>query len=211
VGEPRDTYLATAAAALQLLARDEVRAVWDGPSALAEMDVAALAGHLARSVLQVESFLDADPPRDGEPLHDVVSYYLDGDDLSDRGTPSNVAVRERGAETAAGGHAVLVDRTASSLDRLHTRLADEPADRRIVAFGHPMLLDDYLRSRLVEMVVHVDDLAVSAAVEPPELPEAGVRAAIGVLVGIAIGRIGTTAAMRALARRERASQTLRAF
>ena len=192
--DTREVYLATATAAIDVLSQREVATGWDRPSALAEMDVAALAGHLARAVLQVEAFLDAEAPSDDAALDDVVSYYLDEDDVSDRSSPSNVAVRQRGAETAADGHAALVDRAASSLARLRERLASEPDDRRIVAFDHPMSLDEYLRTRVVEIVVHVDDLAVSVDLDAPRLPDAGVRDALDLLVAIAIDRIGTTAA-----------------
>lgn len=47
VAQVREVYLDVADAAAQLLAAPEVAARWEEPSALAEMSVRALAGHLA--------------------------------------------------------------------------------------------------------------------------------------------------------------------
>jgi hypothetical protein len=66
-----------------------------------------------------------------------------------------------------------------------------------------MMLDEYLRTRVVELVVHADDLAASIGVElvPPQ--PATCRVAIDVLVDAARIRHGDMAVLRALARRER--------
>jgi hypothetical protein len=66
-----------------------------------------------------------------------------------------------------------------------------------------MLVAEYLRTRLVEFAVHVDDLAVSVGVPTPDLGSAADDEAIDVLVGIARIRHGDVAVLRALARRER--------
>lgn len=60
VAEIRDIYLEAARTAVQLLDSRAVGSAWDAESVLAGMSVGALAGHLARSVLQVEWFLDGD-------------------------------------------------------------------------------------------------------------------------------------------------------
>lgn len=55
----RYEYLATAAVARKLLDRREVQDHWESPSALAELTVAGLAGHLARAVVAGVDYLDA--------------------------------------------------------------------------------------------------------------------------------------------------------
>jgi hypothetical protein len=65
-----------------------------------------------------------------------------------------------------------------------------------------MRLDDYLETRLVELVVHDDDLATSVDV-PTELPGEALELAIDHLVAVARFRHGDLAVVRALARRER--------
>lgn len=206
----RTTYLDAATAACDLLARPEVGQAWDRQSALVHLDVAALAAHLARAVLQVEAFLDhPEPDREAE-LFDAVAYYLADEGLADVSSPSSAAVRERAAGTAAVGHAQLVQDTQATIERLRTRLGAEREDRRVTAFGRPMLLDEYLRTRLVEIAVHLDDLAVSLGFEATDVPP-GADDALDVLVGIALGRMQTIDALRSLTRRERASRVLRAF
>jgi hypothetical protein len=204
----RATYLDAAATAVDLLARPEVAGRWHDASALAQLDVAGLAGHLARAVVQVEAVLDADEPSTDRELFDAVGYYLSIEGLFEPDSPANQDIRLRGLEMAADGHDALVERTRGVLERLKSRLLTESTHRTVEATGHPMLLDEYLRTRLVELAVHVDDLEVSidAANSIPAADEA-----IEVLVQVAVARIGTTSALRALARRERASRALRAF
>jgi hypothetical protein len=66
-----------------------------------------------------------------------------------------------------------------------------------------MLLDDYLPTRLVETVVHADDLAVSTGAARVDFDPRAFDVVIDVLVGTARGRHGDLAVVRALTRRER--------
>jgi hypothetical protein len=65
------------------------------------------------------------------------------------------------------------------------------------------VLDEYLRTRLVELTVHIDDLALSLDVDPPVVPSAAYEVAIGVLVEVGRRRTSDLAVLRALTRRER--------
>jgi hypothetical protein len=56
---------------------------------------------------------------------------------------------------------------------------------------------------VVELVVHVDDLATSLGAEPAPLQPGTSRVAIDALVDVARLRYGDLAVLRALARRER--------
>jgi hypothetical protein len=53
-----DGYLAAAGQAVTLLGEPDVAAAWDQPSALAEMTVSGLAGHLAYQIFMVSAALD---------------------------------------------------------------------------------------------------------------------------------------------------------
>ena len=66
-----------------------------------------------------------------------------------------------------------------------------------------MLLDDYLITRLLEVVVHTDDLAVSLGIEPPDFPRPATAAVIDCLLEVARRRHGDIAVVRAFTRRER--------
>jgi hypothetical protein len=92
----------------------------------------------------------------------------------------------------------------SEIEHLKLRLAGEPEDRRIRVFKDlVLLLDDYLVTRIIELTVHTDDLAVSVGLPTPEFPASATALAIEALVDVAIPRNGDLAVLRALTRRER--------
>lgn len=198
---PRAVYRDCVEAIGPLLRNPAVREKWDEPSALAEMSVSALSGHLIRVLITVESYL-AQP----EPLEEgrqSPAVYFTGVN-SDINSAQNIAIRARGAEEAAGGY----DAVLAEYDRVRAAvleaIRDQPSSRRMSVFGgQVLLLDDYLVTRIVEAVVHVDDLAVSCDIDTPVLPVDAYEYAIRTLVDIARARHGDLAVVRALARRER--------
>jgi hypothetical protein len=167
------------------------------------MSVGALAGHLARSILQVEWFLDGDVT--GTDPVSSVRYYARLVGTTQPDSSLNVGVRARSEETAATGVTTVVRQAEEALDRLRRRLPAEAADRRVAVLHRPgeeMLLDDYLMTRCVELAVHIEDLSLSVGSEV-EAPEAAVAAAVDLLVAAARDRHGDRAVLQALARRER--------
>ena len=195
-------FLDAAATAVDLLERRELAEHWGDDSVLRQFPVAALAGHLFRGMATVGHYLDG--PEPSGPGISAASYFdavVRSADISD---PGNEAVRARGGEAAAGGPAVLAGEARAALERLSSRLARQGPDRRVrVVAGLVMTLDEYLRTRVVELVVHADDLAASVGVAlvPPRPGTTAI--AIEVLVGVARIRHGDMAVLRALARRER--------
>ncbi|MBW3668826.1 MAG: maleylpyruvate isomerase N-terminal domain-containing protein [Actinobacteria bacterium] len=174
------------------------------PSALGEFSVRGLAGHLVRATTSVEAYLDGPEPED-VPIGPAEYYAAAvGDDIDVLASPLHRSIRERGEELAADGHAALVATLDAALDRLHLRLMDERPDRRLRVFkGLVMTLDDYLVTRMVELLVHIDDLAVSVGLPTPEPSPEAVDDAVRVLVDVARLRHGDVAVLRALTRRER--------
>lgn len=196
----RDAFLDTARVARELVASDAVETAWNRPSAVAGMSVGALAGHLSRAITLPEQYLDVDEPADDVSLLTAAEYFASVELTDDL----NAQIRERGAAEAAAGHAALVVRVDESLNRTAARLATERPDRRVASIGgRPSLLDEYLVTRIVELAVHLDDLAVSVEVETPAIPPIGWACALGCLFEIARTRHGDLAVLRALARRER--------
>ena len=120
---------------------------------------------------------------------------------SDLASGINVRVRATSAEEALVGHRAVVGQMDRALERLRARLEGEPEGRLVKARDEVLRLDDYLRTRIIELAVHTDDLCVSIGRETPPLP--GVAVAIEALVEVAILRHGELAVLRALARRER--------
>ncbi|MBW3557995.1 MAG: maleylpyruvate isomerase N-terminal domain-containing protein [Actinobacteria bacterium] len=202
MNDTRTTYLQTAAIAVNLLSRRELGDRWTQPSVLTELEVGELAAHLARAILQVEWFLDM--PEPDPPVITAAEYFRPMVDSGDSSAQVNVGIRERARTTAAGGWARLYLDASRVQDRLGERLQETPPERRVLAFaGRALLVDEYLKTRLVEMTIHIDDLARSLDVPAPALPEHATAVAIAVLVDTARARHGDRAILHALARRER--------
>jgi hypothetical protein len=202
VSDVRSTFLETGRVAADLLARPEVEEAWDAASALPEFTVRGLAGHLLRATGSVAAYLDRPEP-DGEPIS-AARYYAVAVEEPDIHSDVHRAIRQRGEDEAAGGYESVRARSYELLETLAARLASEPPDRKVRAYKDLVLLiDDYLLTRLIELVVHVDDLAVSAGIPAPDLPVDATRLAIDSLVETARLKHGDPAVLRALTRRER--------
>ena len=203
----REVFLECAGASRSVLASQQVSQAWDRMSALDEMSVGSLAGHLMRAVTSVDAYLVALPSEGDDPL-DSAGYFLSIDGLSDGDLHSQLhtAIRSRADQEAHAGPAGVIERWDAAIGRLAARLPEEPQDRVLPALGGRLvLLDEYLVTRLVEMLVHTDDLAVSVGLELPSFPEQANSAAIGCLVEVARRRHGSAALITALTRRERDS------
>lgn len=186
---------------------------FDQPSALAEFPVRGLAGHLMRALTVVEGYLDAPAPASATPAVTAAGYYAAalGRDTADVGSDLNRTIRQRGLESAPQSPGGFPAAWAEASARLRARLSAEPEGRLVAVFGGMVLdLDDYLVTRLVELTVHGDDLAVSLGAAPPPLPPEATALVIATLVEVARLRHGDVAVVRALTRRERdASEALR--
>ena len=205
----KEVFCAAAEATGVLLDEPDLIEGFDGPSALEEFSVRGLAGHLLRAMTSVEGYLDAAEPEadpGGVEAVSAAGYYAAvlGNGTVDINDALNRAVRQRGVESAPGAPEGLSAVWAEAAARLRGRLAAEPAGRRVQVFGGLVLdLDDYLVTRLVELVVHGDDLAVSLGVAPPALDPAATALVIATLVEVARLRHGDAAVLAALTRRER--------
>ncbi|GIF96031.1 maleylpyruvate isomerase N-terminal domain-containing protein [Catellatospora citrea] len=208
----RRHYLDAARAAAELLRDPAVAGAWDRPSALARYTVSGLAGHLAGQVFFAERALRLD--RTGDPPLDILSYY---DRVawmnSGHDDPEHQRIRRGSQASAADGPAALSGRVDAAVAGLPGLLADEPVARtvRLPGWAWSLTYDDFLLSRLVELVVHVDDLAVSVHVPAPPPDPAAAELVIDLLTRVAARRHGPLALVRALTRAERAPAGIAAF
>jgi len=208
----RDDFLSTARSAADLLREPAVAAAWSGPSALPKFTVGGLAGHLAYQILSAQQALTGPVPK--VPTITLLEHYgrvqwIDAG-LDDE---INVRIRDGGDELAGGGAVALAARVDAAVEHLTDDLASA-ADRpvRIPLWGPwTMLLDDMLITRMMELAVHSDDLAVSVGIATPELPQSAVDTVIDLLSRLAVRRHGPTAVLRALSRAERAPDSIAAF
>ena len=212
----RDAFLATAAEARGLIASRPAAAKWHEPSVLDNLDIGAVAGHLARAAFVVVGYLDASDPDLGADAAEL----LTADQYFERVVPPpemseelHAGVRARAAQEAAAGQAALVARLDSTLSDLDERFAAEPPERAVkVAGGLVLPLDEYLVTRMVELVVHCDDLAASIGVPTPQFDPLTMACVIGCMLAMVRARHGDIAVVRGFARRERDTiDAIRAF
>ena len=199
-------------AAAPLLTDPVLKERFDGPSALAEFSVRGLSGHLVRAMTSVIAYLDCPEPGADADVVSAAEYYasvLGGE--SDIDSDFHRAIRQRGVEAAPETPEALPGAWAETAVELRGRLAAERPGRLVQVYGDLVLtLDDYLVTRLIELVVHADDLAASLGVDPPPLPPAATGLVITTLLEVARIRHGDAAVVRALTRRERdTSEALR--
>lgn len=207
------TFLATAEVAERLLDSDEVAARWRDDSALDGYTVGGLAGHLARAVLTVERYLAGTGGVEGAPT-DAAGYLVralgDHDPVA---SDFHGRVRARGEEEAGRGPEELVRLLRDSRAALADQLADlDPGHRVAVLDGTVLSVADYLETRLLELVVHLDDLAVSLGHDRAEgVPADAYATVASVLARVAVQRVGGLETVRSLARRERHPAAVRAL
>lgn len=208
----RDDFLSTARSAAGLLRDPAVAAAWSGPSALPEFTVGGLAGHLAYQILAVPPALAESVPR--EETISLLDHYgrvaWIGAGVDEE---INIRIRRGGERVAAEGPEALAAKVDTAIAELAGGLetaADRPV--RIPLWGPWSLrLDDLLITRMMELAVHADDLAVSVGIATPELPQSAVDTVVDLLSRLAVRRHGATAVLRALSRAERAPATIAAI
>ena len=208
----REMYLDAAEAAATLLAAPEVATSWSEPSALPKLSIRGLAGHLAGQIFFLPAMLAEPVP--SEPVIPIHEYYRRvpwiGSELD---TPFNQAIRAGGEKDAADGPAMLAARVQACVADLRDILPTAPdrAVRRPTWGPWSISFDDFVTSRLLEVVVHSDDLAYSVGIPTPEFPAPAVEAVVDLLARIALRRHGAVNVLRALSRSERAPTSISAL
>lgn len=204
----RDDYLAAAAAAVELLNEPAVAQAWARPSALEDFSVGGLAAHLAA---QIRHVVDARPVSPGAPLSLLENYARAAWAGQGPEHEVNVAIRQAGEKAGSDGPAALLARAAEDLSEARTRVTTAPDGLVVHMAGRDLDFDDFLRTRLMEILVHADDLAASVRLPTPAFPESAAFEVTGLLSRLAVRRHGLTPVLRALARSERAPETVSAF
>lgn len=211
MNELRSTYLESYRA-LRTIAADPVLAErWEMESCLKDFSVKGLAGHvIVRTGWAVLDYLEADVEAGGSPIEGP-EYYAKV--LEQMDSASHEMVRVRGEESAPDGPDALLARFDEASARLEERLESEPEERLVKVFGgHLMRLDDYLVTRMCEILIHADDLAISLDLEPIGFPHEAWVIVLDHLLQVARLTKGDRAVLMAFSRRERdATEALRVF
>ena len=194
----------------EVVTRPEVGKSWDQPSALEGYSVGAIVTHVNAAIGWLGRLLDAPAQPDLRPTPpaDYLGFLHGlkiGPDGADR-HPLHDVLHSQFEQAAGRGWETNRDKFLGLVERLPERLEGESATRLLDL--HPTAplvvpLGEFLRTRVVELVVHGDDLATSAGITPP-LPESAATMAIDVMLAVARTVHGDLTVIRALARRERA-------
>lgn len=212
MGVDAEAFLLAARSAQALIADPAVARAWRQPSSLAGFSVGGLAAHLGGQVLMVAAAVTTDPPQ----LEQVtalehyaraqwVDTEIDGE--------VNLAIRELGEDAASGGHAALLARVEAALSTLESDLPGLAPERGLPtpAGAWALPLPEALLTRVMEIAVHSDDLAVSVGRPTPTLPDAVIHPVLALLAALAARRHGQPAVLRALTRAERTEGSITAF
>ncbi|MDA2806714.1 maleylpyruvate isomerase N-terminal domain-containing protein [Nocardiopsis suaedae] len=164
------------------------------PTRCAPWDVAALAAHTVGALGRVQAALDQEAPPRAEV--DAAGYYAP----DTRFSPEVDADRIDSAVRAAARHRDAAEpgrRLRELWKDLEPRLRDEPPGRVVrTRHGDAMALEDFLLTRVLELVVHGVDLADALGRDPWTSPE-GAEAVESLLFGGA-GRPEGMEALQAL-------------
>jgi uncharacterized protein (TIGR03083 family) len=160
----RDAFEAATRAFVAQVARIDTSAL-DGPG-LGAWDLRALVGHASRSLVTVDTYLDRpaeqlDVPTAPE-YYSAIAPLLAGD--------STAAIEQRGREAGQA----LGDDPAAAIAQLAERVlakvaAADPA-QQIETIAGGMTLEEYLRTRTFELVVHGIDIDRALEREPAPDP-----------------------------------------
>jgi hypothetical protein len=207
----RHAYLTAVDSVADLLARTEVVAAWESPSALPEWSVGGLAGHLAGQAVHTVDRLREEPGSDPIPLDE--HYARAAWVTASVGDEVSAGIRSGGDRMATGGPAGLLADVGAARSLLPELLSSTDPDRPVLIpwQGWSLRRDDFLTTRMMEITVHSDDLAASVGITAPALPDEVLGPVLALLTRLAVRRHGQSAVVSALARAERAPARINAF
>ncbi len=145
---------------------------WDRP-ATDRWTVRELFAHLVRSVTVIVDYLDGDLPREGPGLGDAAGYYRAA--LGAPGVHEGIA--QRGSEAAVAAGADPVPRARAVIAATLDRVATTPDDQVIVHFVGWMPFEQYLVTRVVEVVLHTLDIQLACGL-PPRAPASALEVVV---------------------------------
>jgi hypothetical protein len=194
-----------------LVAAPEVAEAWADESALPGMTVGGLTRHLVSQPECAVEFLRLQPP----PHAPVVSLA----DLSRRTdwfdaaveAAENTSIRDDFNAMAAGGPAHAIALLQHARAGLPASIAAAGPATYVPWQDCTVATDDFLVVRLMEVLVHADDLAASVGLPTPDFDDDVVHPVLALLSMLSAHRHGAAAAVRALSRVERASTPVAAF
>lgn len=174
------------------------------------MSVGALARHLVSQWFNADRLLRA--PAGDTPIAVWDHYARAAWVHASLDQEVNVGIRDGSEELAAEGPEAMLALVAE-LEPALAEVMQAPRTGTVLIpwQGWSLTEGDFLLTRLMEIVVHSDDLAASIGLPTPEFPDDVLTPVLGLLAGIAVRRHGQAAVVRALSRPQRAPASVSAF
>ncbi|HMM96412.1 maleylpyruvate isomerase N-terminal domain-containing protein [Phycicoccus sp.] len=177
--DARRWFGAASDAAVSLVARVPDDA-WERPG-LGEWTVRELVAHLLRAWTTVRDYLGEPRPADGTPLLTAAAYLAQG--LLLPGIHEGVADRARAEVGSLGADPAAAVRAVAGAAR--AVVDAEAGDRLLPTRIGPMRLDDYLRTRALELTLHGLDVCRATGLPVPADLEACTVPALVLLAEVA--------------------------
>ena len=202
----RNVFFGATSSVADLIASPAVGDHWGGWSCLEGFTVGGLAGHVVRSVQALVDLLELPTPEGSRVVTPAEFFGSNKPKGPVLGEPIAKFIVNDGESQAEFGQEAVMETFRELRGKAEEVLGDLTATTVIPTIRVPdgvTSLGIYLTTRVVELVVHGDDLASSVGIDwqPPFLAGA---LAIGILVQIATEQHGTVQVLRVLARSERA-------
>ncbi len=198
---------------IELAVGDLVREAWGDESACAGMTVGGLAHHLLAQTRHVVRGLGTAAAPDA-PVIGLLDHYAQAPWVqASRSGETDPDQDDKDNAAAAAGHERVLADARQALADLPGALA-RPRDPDVVHIpwqGWSLATPDFATTRMMEMVVHGDDLAASVGLPTPEHDPLVVDAVLDLLVHVSLARHGQVALVRALSRPRRSSGDVSAF
>ncbi|WP_029287563.1 maleylpyruvate isomerase N-terminal domain-containing protein [Cellulomonas sp. HZM] len=194
-----------------LVASPEVAGAWDDGSALRGMTVGGLTRHLVSQAETALEFLPLEVPAHADHVSLAECYARSDWLMAPVDAPENTSIRDDFVAMAAGGQRHSVAILADARRRLPAVLSAAGPTTYVPWQDCVLATEDFLACRLLEIVVHADDLAASVGVPTPGFDDAAADPVLATLAVVAGHRHGAPEVLRALARTERATGSVSAF
>ncbi|SDS39130.1 Mycothiol maleylpyruvate isomerase N-terminal domain-containing protein [Friedmanniella luteola] len=208
----RDALLRATDALADLVAAPEVAAAWEHESSLPGLTVGGLTRHLVSQPECAVEFLGIQPPPPHAPVVSLAELYRRTDWFTAPvEAAENTSIRDDFNAMAADGpaHSLAVLREARAA--LPAAVSAAGAVTYVPWQDCSLATDDFLVVRLLEVVVHADDLAASVARPSPAFDDDTTHPVLALLAILSAQQHGPGAALRTLARAERAGSPTSAF
>jgi hypothetical protein len=208
----RHAVLRAADAVVDLVSAPEVGEAWERESALPGMTVGGVTRHLVSQPECAVEFLGIQPvPPHAQQLSLTELYERTDWFAAPVDAEENTSIRDDFNAMAEGRQEHSVAILEQARTDLPAALAAAGPTTYVPWQDCLLTTDDFLVVRLMEVVVHGDDLASSVGLPTPAFDDDVLHPALALLAMLGARRHGQDAAVRALAREERAARPAAAF